>query len=162
MSDYTPSPNMALLPTLAGLAGHHGKPYCYPSQTKIIELHARQTGESMSVATLNRHLRALELDGWITRTCRHRADGDRGWTFRSTLYQFTRRAWRWIAGLGARIARWAAGGRQRGPQGPSLNFERQSDPSGQSHAPVGPAGPPGATTERALAALAAIKATFRR
>lgn len=107
--DYTvQKPNLGLVETLAALAGHHGKRYCYPSQQKIIKLYRMTSSRRMSRPTLNRHLRALEVQGYITRTRRHRRGADGGLELHSTLYQFTRRALAMLQSNGRRVAHWLA------------------------------------------------------
>lgn len=150
----TAKPDLSLVPTLAGLASHYGKRYCYPSQDKIIELHARRTNVRRSRRTLNRHLAGLAGQGWIKRTRRHTRAPGRGFEFRSTLYTMTRRAYRWLATL-AQAARDAIGwGRVTLL---SQHFPTRDNNSGHPPANRG-AGPP---SDVALAALALLKGMKR-
>lgn len=86
MSNTVLHPDVGLCATLAGLAAKYGKTYCYPSQAKLIALHLRFTGRSMSRRTLCRHLAALERDMLISRRRRHRRAKDGHLIMRSTLY----------------------------------------------------------------------------
>lgn len=95
---YVQNPETLILTVLAGIADKYGKFYCYPSQDKILALLARY-GRRMSRRTLNRHLNQLERLGYIKRQCRHTHDSARGWIFRSTIYQLTRRTLKWLAGM---------------------------------------------------------------
>ena len=100
-------PDIRIMETLAGLAGHHERTWCYPSQEKILELLRKFTGRALSRRHLNRHLRALERDGLIRRVRRHIRDKTRGLLLRSTVYVL---AGRWLARtrqLVAAAARWA-------------------------------------------------------
>ena len=80
------NPDNKICEVLAGLAAHHWKTWCYPSQDKLCELLQRFTGRIMSRRTLNRHLNALERDGQLRRVRRHHHDPRRGMVLRSTLY----------------------------------------------------------------------------
>ncbi len=103
------NPDSRICEVLAGLAAHHRRYWCYPSQTKICELLQRFTGRIMSKRTLNRHLAALERDGQIRRKRRHHHDKHRGMVLRSTLYTI---AGRFLARIG-RIVQAAARWRDR-------------------------------------------------
>jgi hypothetical protein len=79
-----------LLQLLAGLCGHFGKPYTFPSQQTILEILQRRYRLAISRRTLNRRLRHLEIAGMITRTRRHKHDRPSGrLILRSTLYFVT-------------------------------------------------------------------------
>lgn len=73
--------------TLTRLAGHHGKHYSFPSQAKILALLQRWFRVEMSRRTLNRHLLALQLDLYLSRTRRIEYRKNKGMMFRSTLYK---------------------------------------------------------------------------
>lgn len=109
--NLTQRPEFMLVSVISGLSGHHGKNYCYPSQEKILELLA-YLGRKMSRRTLNRHLNALVRDGWIKRVRRHRT-GPSGMEFHSSLYTLTRRAFRWLAGMGKAVGRAISFGKSR-------------------------------------------------
>lgn len=80
------NPDTRICEVLAGLAAHHRKTWCYPTQEKILQLLKQFTGRVMARRSLNRHLAALERDGQIRRIRRHHATKQHGWTMRSTLY----------------------------------------------------------------------------
>ena len=63
-----------------------GKNYCWPSQTKVIEILNNVHGISISRRTLNYHLRALEDNGFIRRIRRIKRDKNGRINFNSTLY----------------------------------------------------------------------------
>lgn len=95
----------AVMMTLFGVSKTYGKAYCYPSQKKLLELLGRYHDFGISRRTLNRDLRFLEDDGYIKRVRRHLRLRDGGILFSSTLYKFTRKAFKYLAGLG----KWCSG-----------------------------------------------------
>lgn len=95
--DAVINPDTKICEVLAGLAAHHWRTWCFPSQDKICELLQRFTGRVMSRRTLNRHLNALERDGMLRRQRRHKRDPHRGMMLRSTLYTI---AGRFMARIG--------------------------------------------------------------
>ena len=109
LNDYAKRPRTELVRLLMGLAGHYKKRYCWPSQDKICSLFQAHTGVHLSRRSLNRQLGALEAEGWIKRTKRHRVERGRGMTFHSTLYTFTRRAVRMACSAVAALALFAGG-----------------------------------------------------
>lgn len=138
--ELTTNTDFRLVHLLAGLAGHHGKRYCFPSQDKLCELVMRFYDRTMSRRTLNRHLAGLESSGWIRRQRRHRLHPENGWTFRSTLYTLTNKARRTLGALRGYF-RGAAGNRHpRSAPDPCANSgtilpstredNRRSTPSG--------------------------------
>ncbi len=100
------NPDSRICEVLAGLAAHHHRYWCYPSQAKICELLQRFTGRIMSRRTLNRHLAALERDGQIRRKRRHHRDPHRGMVLRSTLYTIAGRFLCRINRIVQAAARW--------------------------------------------------------
>jgi hypothetical protein len=82
-----------LLHLLYAVLAKHGKSYCYPSQEKILELLNTHYGITISRRTLNRWLAAMEGE-YIHRTRRHRRGKDGRILFRTTLYQFSKKALR--------------------------------------------------------------------
>jgi len=103
-SPLTIALDLSLVTTLHGLNQKVGKNYCFPSQTKLLELLNRFTGQEMSRRTLNRHLRKLEDSGWLKR--KRRIRWNKGiFEFNSTLYTLTRKAYRWIGSFSAGISR---------------------------------------------------------
>ena len=101
MNDYALAPDFRLVNLLFGLATHHSKLWCYPSQDKLCELLARFHGRTMSRRSVNRHLGGLVRDGWLKRVRRHCRGRDGMMEMHSTLYTFTRRAVRCFASLRA-------------------------------------------------------------
>lgn len=97
-------PEMLILTVLSGVANKYNKGYCFPSQSKILEL-LRRYGRQMSLRALNRHLAQLVRLGYIKRQRRHTYDSDRGYTFRSTYYQLKPRALKWLAGMAGAVKR---------------------------------------------------------
>jgi len=97
MQTLPQNPDQRVLTYLTGLAGHHGRNYCWPSQNTIRRGLAARTGRSMSPRTLNRHLAALTRDGWVKRIRRHRRGKTGTLELHSTLYTFTRRTLAWLA-----------------------------------------------------------------
>lgn len=100
------NPDVRIIEVLAGLACRYNKSYSFPSQDKILELLRRHTGRLMSRRTLNRHLAALERDGWIRRLRRHRRGQSGRLELHSTLYHMLRRTAAWIHKLGRAAATW--------------------------------------------------------
>lgn len=88
--------NLALITLIRGNSLHYGKNYCYPSQKRLTELYHDFTGQIMSRRSLNRHLKALETTGWLTRQRRHKRNALGQLELHSTLYRLTRRAYRWL------------------------------------------------------------------
>jgi len=68
---------------------YYKKDYCFPTQKKIMEWLEEWYGVKISIATLNRWLKACEQLKWISRTRRIRRDKKRGTVFQSTLYKVT-------------------------------------------------------------------------
>lgn len=80
-------PDVRIVTLLMQLAGHYRKHYCHPTQEKLIELVRRFTGLALSRRQLNRHLNALQDQGYLHRTRRHEHVKRRGFVMRSTLYR---------------------------------------------------------------------------
>ena len=108
-NDYVNHPDLRILGVLAGLCGYHRKAYCYPSQETIVRLTQTHSGRAISRRSLNRHLGALELAGWIRRMRRHKRGRSGMLELHSTLYQLTRQALRWLNGAASFL-------RNSGPQ----------------------------------------------
>jgi hypothetical protein len=161
--DHTPKPNLSILDILGDVAGRNRKHYCFPSQLKIAALLAQRTGRRASRATINRHLRALERDGWIHRQRRHRRGPTGALECHSTLYTFTRRAARYFAGFAFTFAVWLGAGALTSAVFPRLNPATISVLKTESGG-VLTTGPPPKTTssEVALRALTAIRATLHK
>ena len=105
--DAVINPDTRICEVLAGLAAHHFKTWCFPTQDKICELLRRFTGRQMSRRTLNRHLAALERDGQIRRKRRHIHDKKLGLVMRSTLYIIGGRFMARIGRIVKAAKRWA-------------------------------------------------------
>jgi hypothetical protein len=86
--------SLQLLHALYAIAAKYGKSYCYPSQTKLLELLKTHYHISISRRTLNRWLAFLEGEGYIFRTRRHTRGTDGEISFKSTLYRFSKKALR--------------------------------------------------------------------
>lgn len=97
MSSLVQNPDLRLVQTLTGLAAHHGKTYCIPNQQTILHLMKQHTGRHMATRTLNRHLGALERDGWLERVRRHKRGRTGALELHSTLYRLKRRCLAWVA-----------------------------------------------------------------
>lgn len=74
--------------TLVNVARIHRKKYCWPSQIKILNLLEKYQSLEISRRTLNRDLKWLEDNGYISRLRRIRMSPDRKLIFCSTLYKF--------------------------------------------------------------------------
>ena len=105
MTSLVQKPDLRIVQTLTGLAGHYGKEYVVPSQRTIVRLVKIHTGRSMSLRTLNRHLGALERDGWIQRLRRHKRGRTGKLELHSTLYRLRRRALAWLHGSAVAAAK---------------------------------------------------------
>jgi len=91
------------LPILAivnGLSERYGKKYCYPSQVKLLELLGKRLGINMSIATINRHLRVCEDEGYLRRIRRIRRDEVLGTIFQSSIYIVKRKGYLLLAKVG--------------------------------------------------------------
>ena len=110
----------AIVMLLAGLANHYFKKWCFPTQEKICELLKSRMGITMSVRTLNRHLNALQQDGFLWRKVRHRRDKHKGMMFDSTLYtvaaRFVNQAAQMIKGIRRAYAEARKNARKSGGQ----------------------------------------------
>jgi hypothetical protein len=95
----------SILGVLAGLAAHHGKSSCWPSQEKLAQLVEQRAGRRMSLRTLNRHLAALERDLFIRRIRRHRRARNGSLELHSTCYVLCERGVRALVDGARSIAR---------------------------------------------------------
>jgi DNA-binding HxlR family transcriptional regulator len=105
-NDRVKHPEMGLCHVIAGLAGHYFKTWSHPNQEKLCELLKRFGHRSMSVRTLNRHLAALEQDGFIVRTRRHEYVKGKGVVLRSTLYKMRAAFFEMVSKVVKAHARW--------------------------------------------------------
>jgi Fe2+ or Zn2+ uptake regulation protein len=94
---YAATKALPIVAILDGLAKYHGKRYCYPSQKKVLELLEKRLQIKISIATLNRWLRAIEDEGFITRLRRIRRDKILGTVFNSTLYTLKKKSYALLA-----------------------------------------------------------------
>jgi hypothetical protein len=91
--------------TLLSVAKKHEKKYCWVSQKRIQELVERYHKMVMSNRTLNRDLRWLEDNGYISRLRRIRLGAGGKLVFCSTLYKFTGKLFNWLYKIGNRVKR---------------------------------------------------------
>jgi hypothetical protein len=95
----------SILVSLLSVAKKHQKYYCYVSQRRILELLVKYHRMGISRRTLNRDLRWLEDNGYISRLRRIRVDRNGGLVFTSTLYRFKGKLFNWLNSLGSRVRR---------------------------------------------------------
>lgn len=92
--------DMRIVWALAAIAEKYKRTWAFPTQDKLCSLLFAWYGRKMSRRTINRHLAALEQQGWIRRIRRHRRSADGQLELHSTLYQLSGRTWSAIAGIG--------------------------------------------------------------
>lgn len=107
-TDYVRTPDMRILAVLWGLAGHIGRTWCHPSQGKLCELVAKRYRRGISRRHLNRHLGALERDGYIRRIRRHRRGPGGRIDMHSTAYAIRLRTHRLFSQLAPALGRFKA------------------------------------------------------
>jgi DNA-binding transcriptional ArsR family regulator len=90
---------------LLGVAKKYKKFYCWVSQKRIEELLMKYHSFGISNRTLNRDLRWLEDEGYITRLRRIRVNKEGKLVFCSTLYKFTGKLFNWVNSVGNRVKR---------------------------------------------------------
>ena len=90
---------------LLGIARKYKKFYCWVSQKKIEELLEKYHQFGISNRTLNRDLRWLEDNGYISRLRRIRVNKEGKLVFCSTLYKFTGKLFNWLNSMGNRVKR---------------------------------------------------------
>ncbi len=90
--------------SLLSVAKKYNKPYCFVSQKRILELLEKYHSYGISRRTLNRDLRWLEDNKFITRLRRFRK-GPEGPIFCSTLYKFEHKVFMWLYSMGNRVKR---------------------------------------------------------
>jgi len=95
----------AIIKTLFKVARKYQKPYCYPSQRRILQLLGKYHHIFISLRTLNRRLVDLERERYFTRVRRHRAGLGGRMVFNSTLYKLGGRAFNWVYYQGQMAAR---------------------------------------------------------
>lgn len=77
---------LSVCQTLIYLSSKNGKSYCFPSQTKLLELLEKYYEVAVSRRTLNRCLKYMEEKGFILRRRRITKSVDGRYHFKSTLY----------------------------------------------------------------------------
>jgi hypothetical protein len=98
-NDYVRTPDLRILAVLVGLSAWLERTWCGVSQAKILQLLRDRYGREISRRHLNRHLGALQRDGYIRRIRRHkRAFGGRI-DMHATAYAIRHRARRVLANL---------------------------------------------------------------
>lgn len=95
----------AVVMSLLGIAKKYQKFYCFVSQKHIEELILKYHAIGISNRTLNRDLRWLEDNGYISRLRRIRVGSGGKLVFCSTLYKFTGKLFNWLYHMGNRVKR---------------------------------------------------------
>jgi hypothetical protein len=95
----------AVVMSLLGVSKKHKKFYCWVSQKRLEELVEKYHAIGLSNRTLNRDLRWLEDNGYISRLRRIRVDKQGRLIFCSTLYKFTGKLFNWLYSMGNRVKR---------------------------------------------------------
>jgi len=95
----------AVLMSLLGVAKKYHKFYCWVSQKRLEELIEKYHSIGLSNRTLNRDLRWLEDNGFISRVRRIRVNKEGKLVFCSTLYKFTGKLFNWLHSMGNRVKR---------------------------------------------------------
>lgn len=94
---------LPILTILHGLNCHFNKNYCYPSQLKLMDLLKSRKISEISIATINRHLRAAEEAGYLRRKRRIRKDPRKGIIFMSTLYTIRHAGYVLLSTIGIKV-----------------------------------------------------------
>ncbi len=95
----------ATVMSLLGVAKKYKKFYCWVSQKRLEELIEKYHEIGLSNRSLNRDLRWLEDNGYISRLRRLRVDKEGKLLFCSTLYKFTGKLFNWLNSMGNRVKR---------------------------------------------------------
>jgi hypothetical protein len=135
MNTLPRNPDVRIIEVLAGLACRYNKAYSFPSQDKILELLKRHTGRLMSRRTLNRHLAALERDGWVRRLRRHRRGQSGALELHSTLYHMLRRTVAWVHKMGRAASTWLKTKAFPFPPSAVTSVAQHTTPSGEISSP---------------------------
>jgi len=106
-NDYVAKPDFRILHILTRICARHEKLYCYPSYQTIRELVMKFTGRSISLRSLSRHMGALQRDGWIGRTRRHKTGLMGELELHSTLYMMTKRTVKWARSVASNVWNWS-------------------------------------------------------
>jgi len=94
---------LPVLGIIHGLSNYHGKRYCYPSQERFRRFLRDRVEITISIATFNRWLRAIEDAGLLKRRRRIRRDPKLGMVFKSTLYYLTLKGYMLLAKQGVAV-----------------------------------------------------------
>lgn len=95
----------AIVISLLSVAKAHKKKYCFVSQKRLEELVEKYHNLGLSNRTLNRDLRWLEDNGFISRLRRIRVGPEGKTLYCSTLYKFTGKLFNWLVYMGNRVKR---------------------------------------------------------
>jgi hypothetical protein len=95
----------AVVMSLLGIAKKYKKYYCFVSQKHIEELVLRYHAIGLSNRSLNRDLRWLEDNGYISRLRRIRVGAGGKLVYCSTLYKFKGKLFNWLYYMGNRVKR---------------------------------------------------------
>jgi len=95
----------AVVISLLSVAKKHEKKYCFVSQKRLQALLETYHKFGISNRTLNRDLRWLEDNGYISRLRRIRVGDGGKLVFCSTLYKFTGKLFNWLYKIGNRVKR---------------------------------------------------------
>jgi hypothetical protein len=95
----------AVVISLLSVAKKNGKKYCFVSQRRLEELVETYHDFEFSNRSLNRDLRVLEDEGYISRLRRIRVAKGGKYVFCSTLYKFTGKLFNWLYSVGNRVKR---------------------------------------------------------
>ena len=90
----------AILRTYLAIAKKYEKAYTLQAQKYTCHLLGKYHRVYISIRTLNRRLRELEDEGYLSRVRRHRAGEDGKMIFCSTLTHIRARAFNWAWGMG--------------------------------------------------------------
>lgn len=88
-----------ILITLFSIQEKYNKPYCYPAQTKLLELLKKYYGISICRRTLNYHLRYLEDNNFLSRKRRIKRLSDGTLSLSTSLYFITKQAYTYLKGV---------------------------------------------------------------
>lgn len=80
-------PDLRILACLAHVAAKYGRLWCYPNQATLRALLATHYALQVSARTLNRHLAALQAQGYLDRIRRHTRDRSGQLMLKSTVYR---------------------------------------------------------------------------
>lgn len=163
-NDYVRHPDTRILSLLAGHGASFKKLWTYPNQETICKLFNRIYQRDISRRSLNRHLGALEQQGYLKRVRRHRRSRSGALELHSTLYSLRRRAIRMLALLRSAVALIGPRGRKFAGVGRCANPGTICDPSDQNNrqAPLKAGGALPSNKDKALRALADVRRKLQK